>query len=256
MPYGALIGAAIAAGGTAASSAIQTSGNKKTQRESRQYNTQQWIRENMYNHPIAQRKRLEAAGLNPNLIYGSSTGTAAGNASPIPKGEASEYVFDNPLKDINQFADLKKTGVQTDNVEQQTNVMQQDAILKTAQTAETVAKTAKTTAETHKTKELRDMSLDAAKENLRTMEQNTIGKELDNSFKDQTLKNRVRQLYYESKNAQSNLKGSQLLNQLRVLEVELKKVGIERNDPWYFRIIGRNLELAKKTLNSTVKFKN
>ncbi len=42
------------------------------------WNIQQWNRENAYNHPSAQKARLEAAGLNADLMYG---GTGVSNTS-------------------------------------------------------------------------------------------------------------------------------------------------------------------------------
>lgn len=48
-----------------------------------------WNTQNKYNHPKEQMKRLQEAGLNPNLIYGSNAGGAAGNAAPIQPAKAS-----------------------------------------------------------------------------------------------------------------------------------------------------------------------
>ena len=41
-----------------------------------------WTLANDYNHPIQQMERLKAAGLNPNLVYGS--GSVAGNTTSSP----------------------------------------------------------------------------------------------------------------------------------------------------------------------------
>ena len=41
-----------------------------------------WTLANDYNHPIQQMERLKAAGLNPNLVYGS--GSVAGNTTSAP----------------------------------------------------------------------------------------------------------------------------------------------------------------------------
>lgn len=46
---------------------------------------EQWNRQNQYNDPSAQMARLKAAGLNPNMIYGS--GSATGNVS----GQSVKY---------------------------------------------------------------------------------------------------------------------------------------------------------------------
>lgn len=53
-----------------------------------QYNLESWNRENEYNSPMAQMERLRAAGLNPNLIYGSSSSGASGNAGSISSGNS------------------------------------------------------------------------------------------------------------------------------------------------------------------------
>lgn len=82
------IGAAISAGGSLISSLIGVNAAKKqAARQQRynkelaeiqnQYNIAQWERENEYNLPIAQIERLQEAGLNPNLIYGNPSNTAA-----------------------------------------------------------------------------------------------------------------------------------------------------------------------------------
>jgi len=47
-----------------------------------EYNTQLWDRQNAYNTPQAQMERLQAAGLNPRLIYGGGSANT-GNAGPI-----------------------------------------------------------------------------------------------------------------------------------------------------------------------------
>lgn len=41
-----------------------------------------WTMANDYNHPVAQMERLKAAGLNPNLVYGS--GSVTGNTASAP----------------------------------------------------------------------------------------------------------------------------------------------------------------------------
>lgn len=49
--------------------------------EQNRLNLEQWNRQNVYDSPVEQMKRLEAAGLNPNLIYGQmSNGSSASPA--------------------------------------------------------------------------------------------------------------------------------------------------------------------------------
>lgn len=197
--------------------------------------------------------RLRDAGLNPNLIYGSSSSGASGQAEKIQPERPRETTVENPLEGINRFADYGKTTQTTDNLKAQNTVLAQEAILKGAQTADLGVKSAKGSFDLGLAKELRDTSLQAAKANLRSLEAGTITKTLDNSFKSQSLKNRVKDIQYSVKNAKQTLKGQELLNELRQLEVELKRIGIERNDPWYFRIFGR--QLGKEGIDQIFKTK-
>lgn len=91
------VAAAIGAGGSILSSIIGNIGAKKRQRESDKYNRETWDRQNQYNHPLQQMERLKNAGLNPNMIYGNSPGSAVGNAgSQQHASKAAPYSMENP----------------------------------------------------------------------------------------------------------------------------------------------------------------
>lgn len=104
-----------------------------------QYNkdVEMWNRGNVYNSPLAQMERLKAAGLNPNLVYGS--GAAAGMAAgQLPKYNAPTVKYDYiPAVDIpsviGQFQDfamksaaIRNTDAQATDREQNNRVL--DAI--------------------------------------------------------------------------------------------------------------------------------
>lgn len=82
-----------------------------------------WNRGNVYNNPMEQMKRLKAAGLNPNMVYGS--GSAAGMAAgQLPKYNAPtvDYNYVPPLQNIpgliSQFQDFRLRGAQIRNTEE------------------------------------------------------------------------------------------------------------------------------------------
>lgn len=52
-------------------------------REQMRWNEAMWDKQNVYNTPTEQMKRLQAAGLNPRLVYGQSSGGAAGHADQV-----------------------------------------------------------------------------------------------------------------------------------------------------------------------------
>lgn len=237
-------GAVLAAGlGAATTGGLNLFGSGQASKRAIKF----WHMQNKYNHPSAQMARLREAGLNPNLIYGGSTGQAAGLAdqpdAPPP------VTFDNPIRELTKFQEVKRVQAQTNNLEAQNTVLSQDAALKGVQASNIAVKTAKDSFDLELAQELRDTSLEAAKMALRHKEQLTIGAQLDNDFKDATIKDRIKDVFYRAQMANSALKGQDLLNALRQLEVDLKRIGIERNDPWYFRIFGRNMDLLNKQLN-------
>ncbi len=253
MPLPLLAAAGIGAAGSLLGNLFGNAGRKKEQERSNKWNLEQWHRQNAYNDPSQQMSRLKSAGLNPNLIYGTGGSSSVGNAGGVAPSKAAPYNIDNPLKDINQFSQVQSTNAQTDNLKVQNTVLAQEAILKAAQTGKTLSEGQSAGTKAQVDKALLNTSINASKENLRTLEQNTIGKELDNSFKDGALKNQLLRIYYEAQNAQQTLQGTKLNNTIKQLEIDLKKLGIEKSDPWYFRILGRQKDRIKKSLDKTNK---
>lgn len=82
-----------------------------------------WNRGNAYNSPLAQMDRLKAAGLNPNMVYGS--GSAAGMAAgQLPKYNAPtvSYNYEPPVdipSTIAQFQNFRIGNAQIRNTEEQ-----------------------------------------------------------------------------------------------------------------------------------------
>ena len=94
----------IGAVGSLFSSIFGNRGRRRSESAARKFNLEQWHRQNQYNHPIEQMARLKAAGLNPNLIYGTSPGAATGNAGAVAPGKAPDYRIDDPVSAAYQAA--------------------------------------------------------------------------------------------------------------------------------------------------------
>ena len=72
--------------------------NKELAAIQNQYNIDQWNRENAYNTPTAQMKRLADAGLNPNLMYGQgNTGNAAQLSGSLSAGSPAVPTDMSPM---------------------------------------------------------------------------------------------------------------------------------------------------------------
>ena len=77
------------------SSMLTNKGAQRRQNLANSQNIEFWNMQNAYNTPKAQMERLQAAGLNPNLIYGSNANT--GVAGSIAPSKAAPYNIKNPV---------------------------------------------------------------------------------------------------------------------------------------------------------------
>ena len=83
--------------GSLASTFLGNIGSKRRQKLADRQNVDFWKMQNQYNLPKNQMQRLKDAGLNPNLIYGSSPAGASGSAGSIAPSKAAPYNFQNPV---------------------------------------------------------------------------------------------------------------------------------------------------------------
>lgn len=98
----------------------QNEWNAKQAAQANEWNMQQWKRENEYNSPAQQMARLEAAGLNPNLMYGQgNTGTASKLTAEVPQGIAPAkvsnslaYLSNAVIPIISMYQDLQNKSAQ------------------------------------------------------------------------------------------------------------------------------------------------
>lgn len=197
-------------------------------RRQRKWQKKFWAMQNEYNHPKNQMARLKEAGLNPALMYGNSA--SPGIAGDVGNVERDELNVENPLQHLTKFADTRLRSAQASNEDKRGTLLVQEAALKASETAKKNLENAATKADWDVARDLARSSAEAAQQALKINEQKIIGMELDNSFKDQTLKNRVSDIYYRVQNARATLTGQNLTNALRKEQLELKKLGIEPSD--------------------------
>lgn len=119
------------------------------------WNIEQWNRENTYNTPLAQRQRLAAAGMNPDLAYGEGVSanlaasspemTAGAPSSPTDVSNlANKQTVGDMLRSLLQNnlaqaqtdatkAGKKKTDQETKNLEVENNILSADALTRAIQ---------------------------------------------------------------------------------------------------------------------------
>lgn len=104
---------------------------QKAMEQTRQMNLEAWNMQNAYNTPSAQMERLQAAGLNPRLIYGG--GSSAPNMSgPIqtPEAPAREAVGMEMPNALGAYFSARQADAQYKQTTMATELMQKNAALK------------------------------------------------------------------------------------------------------------------------------
>jgi len=295
--------AALISGITAATGAgVNAYQTGKTNKKSREFsremfaktqtaNIEQWNRVNAYNAPAAQMARYRDAGLNPALMYGQGN---SGNAGSIPTPDVVRPQFDTPrygdmissptpLAYMSAMYDLDIKAAQADNLRAQNAVIEQDALLKSAQIERTKVGTDTGVFDLGFKTEMRDVSAEAMRENLRQTKVN-----IDNSIQRnareaamnsasvaeafERMKNleeqrlnmalsrtkdraEIQRIYADADRIRSGIALIQKEGVLKDFEIALSKANMTKSDPMWSRLVASGLQKFFTT-NSQSSFLN
>lgn len=243
--------------------------NEKLWHMQNEYNQKLWNQQNAYNSPAAQMERYKEAGLNPYLIYGQSNmggtvSTANLDAAPRQRRPADKSAgLDtgrppgwNPRAPVFDFhsglmsmASFREQAARTNNLEKQNDVLEQEVIYRAAQTANLATSTAKTKFELDLARELRQVSVDAAKESLRKLQ---IESDVMLSRNEREIaKNAIdiRHAVQSIANMRGQLINMEVDNRLKELDYNLKRLGIQPTDNKFMRALGQFLADPENNLN-------
>lgn len=217
-----------------------------------------WREQAEYNSPVNQMARLNQAGLNPHLVYGSGSQTASGNMS-APRETQPVQLDVNYLEKQAMYLASKKTESETQAVQKQIDVFSADILQKQAQTANIIQNTATNAFELDKAKELKDVVIKQAYENLNNSKLTGFNIQQDTALKLSQvgvneaqarkisqeiplIKAQISNINQSTSNLKKTALSIDLDNQLKQLEIGLRKAGINPNDPAVMRVIGRALD--------------
>lgn len=175
--------------GAATAAAIDNLSNyaavNTTNKKSRKYNTEMyekqradaladWNMQNEYNHPSAQMRRLREAGLNENLVYGGGATTEAANIRDADQPSWNpETPNMNTASAFMGYYDVQMKEAQLNNFQAQQTVLTQEALLKAAQTANTLQGTKGQEFDLMMKDNLKDTYAETQKESLRGIKTGT-----------------------------------------------------------------------------------
>lgn len=267
-----LLGSGINAASTGANNRKQRDWNIEMYNRQRQDSLADFMMQNDYNSPASQMARLREAGLNPNLIYKNGATT---EAAPIRSSSVEGWKPTAPQWDIGgaantglaSYYDTQLKQAQIDNLKADNTVKTQDALLRSAQVVNTTASTGKTVADTESTKfdtalknEIKEYSVEAARTGIQkthadidstkastksTLDANERAAALQASNLTKAVEEILTLRANRATNSATrdhirqqieNLKSD---NELKQLDLDLRRMGINPNDPMYWRVLGR-----------------
>lgn len=284
MPITELGVAAIAAGAGLAGQGINAYASGKTNKNTREWNEKQyhrtrrdalsdWYMANEYNSPREQMRRFRDAGLNPNLIYGQTNTADAVRSSDMhswnprsPQVDLGSVARDS----IAAYQNTKMQEAQMDLIAEQARTQQQQQANIAADTANKTQDWTKNKWAAENASQLGEISLQAAKANLRKTDvETTISLNRDQreaALNSSNLKEALSRIANisantakteaDKKNSQELLKSIQKDIELKELDLQLKRQGIQPNDPLWMRIINQQWNKFKDKLGKIPSFLN
>lgn len=214
------------------------------QMQNQQWNQQLsfWHMMNQYNSPQAQMARFKEAGLNPHLIYGQgNAGNAASIQTPDVKGysraEASNHVRGlDVFGDFNRFQNIQ---AQTDNLESQSDLANQNSLLAAQKTANEVILGRKGQLDYEIARELKDTQVEAAKTALEKAQRDVRKSDLDIEYASRTMDYRVKKMQYDLANTIKDGRLKDLKAKIDAYEVKLNKENLSKGDHIMYRQLKR-----------------
>jgi hypothetical protein len=256
---GAAVVTAIGAGANALSTGNMNRRNRRHQIEMYERtfrdNIRFWEMQNEYNDPSAQMERLRRAGINPHMIAGNPS--AVGNAGNIQSPNVQPYQhqaadfsgFGNAARNmIHDIADIDIKRAQVDNMKvDMTNKIKQGLLLDVEHGQKKF--------DYKFARKLEAVNADILHQQLLNMQADrtyTLGKnEREIAMNGQNIfesleriykyRAETDKIYAERRVAQAKLENLYQDTRLKRLSAEMKELGIEPGDVWYFRVLAREL---------------
>lgn len=266
-----LLGSGINAASAGATNAAQIDFAREMYNRQRKDSLADFAMINEYNSPQAQMARLKMAGLNPNLVYKNG---ATQDAAPVRSSSQGSVNLKVPEFDpgaaMGAYVNTTLQTAQADNLKAQNTQIVNDAILKSAQTAQTLEQAANTRQQREQAGKLFETTLQGAQANLRktnietdillNRDEREAAQNASNLkeaaervllIRAQTGKTEMeyategmRQSNLQAQTAQIKkaIEGTGLDNELKRMDIMLRKMGVNPQDPVYLRVLGRLLD--------------
>lgn len=235
-------------------------------------NIEFWNMQNAYNSDEQVVKRMEKAGLNKSMMYGSGGG-GQNPASPINTPDIKTMDYKTPdLSGLNNaglssFMDMEIKRAQADNLKADTATKVEDAKLRVAQTIASIAGTNMTKSQTDRLifdlqqdSLLKDVSADYRREQVRSLKtQSDVSlsqQELNTAKNASDIKEAAERILssrlgraktnQEIRNLKESIIAVQKDNKIRDFEIQLNKAGMTKGDAQWSRALATYINQLMK----------
>jgi hypothetical protein len=243
--WGAAAGAAVQGITGIAGAAMTNNANKGMNREA--INFQREVMR--YNTPLEQRKRLEAAGMNPNLAYGNGHMDNTSSESPPPLRAADWTPAAASVGDaVANYFNFTAQQEQIENAKKQRDVMDSEIISKAVQNGKTIADTANSWFQLKQGESLLGGAIDMQHEQIRKLENENTILDKDIATYDPKVQKQFQEADARIKQALASTDLQRVQAALQKESLELRKLGVTENDPLWQRLIGKHLPEIKSMM--------
>lgn len=242
--------------------------------DNRQFSQDMWDKTNAYNSPAQVMARFKEAGLNPHLIYGSqpqasqpmSASTKAPTVEALPIDRTVSDLGTTMMQGAQNYLANKMQQAQINNLEKTSQVMDADINTKNASIAESISRTARSKYDLELAQELRGNIVQDAIYGTQSkgLDVQKTEQEIRNSIKSGQLTDaQIQKAAQEIEQSKASIKMMQMQgenlkadNELKRLDLQLKRLGIQPSDSPLFRIPIQTLSDPDLRNKVGTKFKN
>lgn len=202
---------------------------------------------NAYNSPIEQRKRMEAGGFNPAMMYGHGTvANTATNVNPSSRSTMPNPNLATASSGVGQYADLamktatmSQMALQKDLINKQIQNTEADTQLKNVNAARVGTDSARTQQQIDLANQLWNTTLEGAKKNVELTGATITEKAINNSTLDERNKANLANVFQQLALSQSTMDKQSYETELLKTSLNLRKMGINENDNIGVRFLGQ-----------------
>jgi len=264
-------GALASAGGSAFSNMFNVGATLITNKKNRQFSEHMYDRQradaiadrdfmNHYNSPEEQMKRLVAAGLNPNLVYGhgadASNSAMPRQSSPGPTpNQAPQIELSGLSRAVSEFVNITKTMAETDRIKEMVELYKTQQVLNMTNVGKAKADTEQIYQNIAFKDQINPLNLEQIKANITNTDTRTFymlredaRKELMNNANLSVAFQKVKNMIAEQGKTEAqrklilqNINNAEKDGTLKQLDINLKKLGIQPGDELWQRAIAQAL---------------